>query len=139
MSKLHRMTISAPTPCQNTNFFSTSTKVTKNSVETFRVVCSFRSKLKLVSHILYLIVWRESFVLKVFPVWSWMVFRNIKRILAQVSLFLTKLVVNKKIKSKRIFLKRSSLLIFWDFSMFYQILISPQVNRSEIFTYQQGR
>ena len=31
-----------------------------------------------------------------------------------------------------------SFIIFWDFSMFYQIFFSPQVKRSAIITYKHG-
>ena len=51
---------------------------------------------------------------------------------------MTKLVVNKNIKSKRKFLQTISFIIVWDFSMFYQIFPSPQVKRSAIFTYKHG-
>ena len=31
-----------------------------------------------------------------------------------------------------------SFVIFWDFSMFYQIFLSPQVKQWEIITYKRG-
>ena len=35
-------------------------------------------------------------------------------------------------------LKNLQSFIFWDFSMFYQILLSPQVKRCVIITYKHG-
>ena len=63
---------------------------------------------------------------KKFRVCLRMLFKKIQKILAKIWLFLTNLVINKSIKSKRI-LQTVSLKIFWDFSMSYQIFFSPQV------------
>ena len=35
-------------------------------------------------------------------------------------------------------LQATSFTIFWDFSMFYQIFLSPQVKRWAIIAYKQG-
>ena len=71
--------------------------------------------------------WGWNLVLKEFQVWFRTFFRKIKKMQASIWLFLTNLTVNKNIKRKKKILQTISFIIFRDFSLFFQIFLSPQV------------
>ena len=76
------------------------------------------------------------FGIKKFQVCFSTFFRKIKKILDYKHLLLRDIVVNKNTKIKKNILRTISCIIFRDFSMFYQIFISPQVQRWGIIASQ---
>ena len=53
-------------------------------------------------------------------------------LIADAEFWLTNVILGKKIRTT------ISFIIFWDFSMFYQTFLSPQVKRWAINTYKHG-
>ena len=77
-------------------------------------------------------------VLKELQVWFTTLFKKRKKVLAEIWLFLTNLPVTKKHKKQKKTLQKISFIVFWEFSKFYWIFISPQVKGGVIITYKDS-
>ena len=81
--------------------------------------------------------WGWNLVLEEFQICFRTFFRKIKKVLAEIWLFLNNLVVNKEKKQKKT-LQTIIFIIFSDILMFYQTILPPQVKRCAIIIYKHG-